>query len=443
MGRRELLAAGRSTVALSTAEFRLLHAFVQRPRLVLTREQLIDLTRGRDAEPFDRSIDNQISRLRKKLERDPSNPQIIKTVWGDGYQFAQRRRGGAMKWLLPRTMAGRLGILLVAALIVGQIVAFGIFAAERSDLSRAVARTQLANKVVTLIRVLDGVPATARSDVLKGFSSRRQHFSIGDAPSVAAQANDGGAREISERVGRLLGSSAQQVRISLKPDGGRPVPSPGSGLSQSSDAQTLDVSVQLANGAWLNGETLLRLPAAPGGQYLAVAADPEPAVDTRGGADRRALDHPADGGAGGGRRADRTRRLCRALAIDGPVEVSRTVEAFNLMQERLSRFLADRLAMLAAISHDLRTPITVARLRAEMVDDEDVREALVKSLDEMKLITESTLSFAKDEWGAEESRPVDLPSLVDAVADDLRAAGHAVDVVASPELSSIAASRPC
>ncbi|MDB5595729.1 MAG: two component transcriptional regulator, winged helix family [Hyphomicrobiales bacterium] len=73
---------------LSAAEFRLLHALVQRPRLVLTREQLLDLTRGRDAEPFDRSINNQISRLRKKLERDSSHPQIIKTFWGDGYQFA-------------------------------------------------------------------------------------------------------------------------------------------------------------------------------------------------------------------------------------------------------------------------------------------------------------------------------------------------------------------
>jgi two-component system OmpR family response regulator len=88
VGRRELVDSAGAAVVLSTAEFRLLQAFVQRPRLVLTREQLLDLTRGRDAEPFDRSIDNQISRLRKKLESDPSNPQIVKTVWGDGYQFA-------------------------------------------------------------------------------------------------------------------------------------------------------------------------------------------------------------------------------------------------------------------------------------------------------------------------------------------------------------------
>ena len=56
--------------------------------MVLTRDQLLDLTRGRSAQPFDRSIDNQISRLRKKIERDPRAPELIKTAWGDGYSFA-------------------------------------------------------------------------------------------------------------------------------------------------------------------------------------------------------------------------------------------------------------------------------------------------------------------------------------------------------------------
>ncbi len=76
------------SVALSTGEFRLLLAFVRRPNRVLSREQLLDLTQGRDAEVFDRSIDNQVSRLRRKIERDPASPQLIKTVWGGGYRFS-------------------------------------------------------------------------------------------------------------------------------------------------------------------------------------------------------------------------------------------------------------------------------------------------------------------------------------------------------------------
>lgn len=87
LGRRELMDEQGVLVALSTAEFQLLRVFVRHPNIVLSRDQLLDLTRGREAQPFDRSIDNQVSRLRKKIERDPKNPTLIKTQWGGGYCF--------------------------------------------------------------------------------------------------------------------------------------------------------------------------------------------------------------------------------------------------------------------------------------------------------------------------------------------------------------------
>ncbi|WGF87956.1 response regulator [Marinivivus vitaminiproducens] len=86
--KRELIGEDGVSIPLSTGEFRLLQVLTQRPNLVLTRDQLIDLTSGRSAQVFDRSIDNQVSRLRKKIEPDPRNPRLIKTVWGDGYVFA-------------------------------------------------------------------------------------------------------------------------------------------------------------------------------------------------------------------------------------------------------------------------------------------------------------------------------------------------------------------
>jgi len=82
---RELIGPDNVAVALSTAEYRLLTVFLDRKGMVLSREQLLDLTSGRSLEPFERSIDNQVSRLRKKIETDPKNPTIIKTVWGGGY----------------------------------------------------------------------------------------------------------------------------------------------------------------------------------------------------------------------------------------------------------------------------------------------------------------------------------------------------------------------
>jgi len=87
VGRRELVNSESVGVPLSTAEFRLLKAFLDHAGLVLTRDQLLDLTAGRAAEAFDRSIDNQVSRLRKKIELDPKTPILIKTHWGGGYSF--------------------------------------------------------------------------------------------------------------------------------------------------------------------------------------------------------------------------------------------------------------------------------------------------------------------------------------------------------------------
>ena len=86
-GVRALLREDGVTVPLSTGEYDLLIALVERPQRVLNRDQLLDLARGRSAAGLDRSIDTQVSRLRKKLELDPSDPKIIKTVWGGGYMF--------------------------------------------------------------------------------------------------------------------------------------------------------------------------------------------------------------------------------------------------------------------------------------------------------------------------------------------------------------------
>ncbi len=86
--RRELVDEEGVGMSLSTAEFDLLKVFLERPQRVLSRDQLLDLARGREAVAFDRAIDTLVSRLRRKLERDPKNPELIKTIWGGGYLFA-------------------------------------------------------------------------------------------------------------------------------------------------------------------------------------------------------------------------------------------------------------------------------------------------------------------------------------------------------------------
>ena len=88
VAQRELVGEDGVATPLSTAEFQLLAALLRHPKMVLSRDQLLDLTRGRAAAVFDRSIDNQISRLRRKVETDPKSPALIKTVWGGGYMLA-------------------------------------------------------------------------------------------------------------------------------------------------------------------------------------------------------------------------------------------------------------------------------------------------------------------------------------------------------------------
>ena len=79
-------------VPVSTGEYRMLEALIMRAGQVLSRDQLLDLTRGREGGPFDRAIDNQVSRLRRKIEDDAKDPQHIKTIWGGGYRFSTEVR---------------------------------------------------------------------------------------------------------------------------------------------------------------------------------------------------------------------------------------------------------------------------------------------------------------------------------------------------------------
>ncbi len=94
---RTLLGPDGSVIELSTGEYLLLHALVRHPRQVMSRDRLLDMVRGREADIFDRAIDNLVSRLRKKIEDDPAHPKLVKTVWGGGYTLAcdVRRMGEA------------------------------------------------------------------------------------------------------------------------------------------------------------------------------------------------------------------------------------------------------------------------------------------------------------------------------------------------------------
>ena len=111
------------------------------------------------------------------------------------------------------------------------------------------------------------------------------------------------------------------------------------------------------------------------------------------------------------------------LPEEGADDIRRTAIAFNRMQSRLKRYVEDRTRMMAAISHDLRTPITSLRLQAEFVADPETREKLVSTLDEMKSITEASLAFAREEAETEATRTLDMHALLESLCEDLSQLG--------------------
>ena len=126
------------------------------------------------------------------------------------------------------------------------------------------------------------------------------------------------------------------------------------------------------------------------------------------------------------------------LPETGSVEVRRAARAFNTMQKRLSRFIADRTRILAAMSHDLKTPITRMRLRTEMLDDEAVRGKFVKDLGEMEAMVTQTLDFMRDADTVEPVRRADVMALLESLQTDYQDTGNTVEIE-----GSIAQPYPC
>ena len=135
------------------------------------------------------------------------------------------------------------------------------------------------------------------------------------------------------------------------------------------------------------------------------------------------------------------RDLQRApLPVAGPLEVRRAAEAFNAMQQRLQRHLGERTQMLAAITHDLQTPVTRLRLRLENVADEALRERLIADLAAMQALIREGLELARSAESAEQRAALDLDSLLESIAEDAAEAGH--DVVFEQGCGAVLMLRP-
>ncbi|TXM72947.1 HAMP domain-containing protein [Methylobacterium sp. WL12] len=346
--------------------------------------------------------------------------------------------------LVPRALVWRLALLLVLAVVAAQAAAFAMFASEATRVGRAAGRTQVIDRIAILVRLLDTVPADAVPGTIAAFNSPRHHFSIGQASLVPDGAMDADEARLAHGLDRRLQADASEARLLLvkrdlvkhdavKHDSvERDVADAPGAEERRAKPEALQVSVHLADGRWLNGEAPVALPTPPWMRIgLFQIAASVVAVLVAVGLGLRGVVGPVTALAQAAEEAGRG-TLVAPLPEPGPAELKTMTIAFNRMQARLRAYVDDRTRMLAAVSHDLRTPIASLWLRAEMVEDEALRAGMVRTLGDMKRMVEATLSFARDDAASQASGPLDLTELARTLVSDHVALGRDV-TLSAPE----------
>jgi signal transduction histidine kinase len=327
----------------------------------------------------------------------------------------------ALRRFLPDGIAGRFALTVIAALLLTQAVSALIYLTDRGDRAHHNPGA-LVDRIAATALLVEAKPAEQRAAVLRAVDDPLFRVSWSPTrPDIPSDADFGGAG-LRRHLREALGDPSRPVLILLErgppPPGGLFGPGPGPILG------TLRVAVGLADGSWLDvtarGEAgpfrLLRFVAWMGLIGLGIAM-----------LSLWAARRMTASLAGFAEAADRLGRDGEAPVLPeaGPRELRQAVKAFNRMQARLSRFIDDRTRMLAAISHDLRTPLTRLRLRAELVEDPEQQARMLADLDEMETMIAATLAFARDDARNEPLATDDLPALVQSLCDDLADAGHA------------------
>lgn len=336
----------------------------------------------------------------------------------------------------PRSLAGQLSVLLIAAVLIAQMVTLAFFAESRRTAIDAAAREQVLGRIATLANLIEETPAGQRDRILAALSTSRISYSVTPSPLVKDAVTVWPDEEMHDKLTEIFGAD-REVRAkftdsdrdegNLHPmmhgngfgPGGRPLMKPW--------PPTLALSVRLSDGAWLNSETLLPRPQLWAWPVVVSTLLTVIAISLVMALSVRRITKPLR------ELAQASDKLGRGEGVPdlperGPEEILRANRAFNAMQARVSRFVTDRTRMVAAISHDLRTPLTSLRLRAEFIDDDETRERMVDTIDEMTRMAEATLAFARDDATAEESRNTDLLALVEAVSADFSDLGNDVTV---------------
>jgi signal transduction histidine kinase len=346
--------------------------------------------------------------------------------------------------LWPKSLAVRLTLLLVVALAVAQIGLTLLLSVQRDSVVEGLLHSQALNQTVTLARLLNEYPAKEAERLTEAFGSRQSCAAV-LAAAPATHVMTAQEQELSQALEAMLhGIKVAPPQVVMQsgeqyhcdPDGA-PADHDAADRDRDGDnglpgirprAATLTMDVALLDGRWLSVRTAVNLPDEIDRATILSFLLSSVAVALVAGLVVRRQTRSLRTLATASDRFGRGEQVAM-LPLDGPSEVNAATHAFNVMQERLSQFIRDRMRLLASVSHDLRTPLTTLRLKAEFIDDEAVKDDLVATIDELTVICEATLAFTRAEATTEETRILDLTELVREVTEDFRLAGKDVDDV--------------
>ncbi|WP_439117797.1 ATP-binding protein [Nereida ignava] len=318
-----------------------------------------------------------------------------------------------------QTLRVQLVLLIIVALAVAQVISLFLFADERSLAIRAALGFEAAGRAANVVRLIEEAPADLQDSIIRAANSPLVRFELSDEPTVSIGTHqDGGLVE--SRVRALLGDTySRDIRVELHNINGEIMPLPNLSPEMTEmhmammrgelSAVEMNLSIGISGGHWLNVGTRFERPPIQWPLYSVLTFGISAAVIlaavfwfvmTR-------LTGPLR------RLASATDQLGRGedvapLVMQGPKEVRELTSGFNRMQDRLVRFVEDRTRVLAALGHDLRSPLTAMRVQAEMVDDDDTRDGLVRSVEEMQSMVEATLTFARGLTGNEAAETVEI-----------------------------------
>ena len=308
----------------------------------------------------------------------------------------------------PRTLFARLALILVVGLALAQTFSFLLTMRERDDSMTHMMVGYVEREVASSVALLDHLPPDERAAWLPRLARRSYTFILGPGETGApldAALSERFARSIGEGIGKrypltvnAVPGDRERFQVHLRLSDGSPL--------------TIDMRPMVGTplSGWLPLVLVLQLIVLGGCCWLAVRLATGPLKRLANAADTLGPDLKAE-----------------RLPESGPEEVARAAKAFNAMQDRVSTYMTQRMQILAAITHDLQTPITRMRLRVDVMDDEAAGAKLQQDLKEMESLVKEGVTYARTLHGTNEApRRIDPDALFESIVDDYLDAGQSV-----------------